>query len=214
MKILIPIATLLVILATNTHAQQGLIIRTAEEGDSVIDDRDGQTYGTVKYTVTYPDKTSQSFTWMTRNLNYEMEGSFCYKDIDENCKTYGRLYTWKAANKACPQGWHLPSDEEWYHLAFHYGGNCKCGKYLKSDSELWKRENSRGTNESFFNAMPSGLGSRTDTYFRIGITALFWSSNERDENSAWDWKLTGGTELQRWHGSKMAKNSVRCVKDE
>jgi len=51
-----------------------------------------------------------------------MEDSYCYDGKVENCKTYGRLYTWEAAQRACPEGWHLPSDEEWYHLAFHFGG--------------------------------------------------------------------------------------------
>ncbi len=214
MRRFLPVVLVLAVFMIKLHAQQGLINRVAEQAELFTDDRDGQTYETVKYTVTYPDNSSHSFTWMTRNLNYEMTGSACYNEDSNNCKTYGRLYTWNAANEACPEGWHLPSDEEWYHLAFHYGGNCQCGEFLKSDSELWKRASGPGNNESLFNAMPSGLGSRTGSYHRMGITALFWSSNERDEASAWDWKLTSGTELQRWHGSKLAKNSVRCAKDQ
>lgn len=207
-------AAIFLAVVSTLNGQQGLITRTAEAAAPLTDLRDGNTYETVKYTVTYPDKTSQSFIWTTKNLNYEIEGSTCYNSVDEYCQTYGRLYTWDAANEACPEGWHLPSDEEWYHLAFHYGGNCRCGEFLKSDSTLWKRASGPGNNESLFNAIPSGFGSRTGTYHRKGITALFWSSNERDETSAWDWKLTSGTELQRWHGSKDAKNAVRCVKDE
>jgi len=30
-----------------------------------------------------------------------------------NDKTYGVLYTWYAAQTACPAGWHLPTEEEW-----------------------------------------------------------------------------------------------------
>ncbi len=196
------------------NAQQGQIIRTSEKTETFVDNRDGQHYETVTYTVTYPDKTSNSFTWMSKNLNYKMKGAYSYKDNEENSKIYGRLYTWHAANKACPKGWHLPSDEEWYLLAFHFGGNCKCGKYLKSNSALWKGKESRGTNKSLFNAIPSGMGSRKGTYHRLGWMTIFWSSNERNKNSAWDWKLTGGDELQRWHGSKNARNCVRCVKDK
>ena len=29
-----------------------------------------------------------------------------------NCEGYGRLYTWKAAQNACPNGWRLPTDSE------------------------------------------------------------------------------------------------------
>ncbi|MCU0857650.1 MAG: hypothetical protein MUC65_04515 [Pontiellaceae bacterium] len=32
---------------------------------------------------------------------------------------YGVLYNWPAAMKACPAGWHLPSDEEWTQLVEH-----------------------------------------------------------------------------------------------
>lgn len=31
----------------------------------------------------------------------------------DNFKTYGVLYNWPAAVASCPDGWHLPSDEEW-----------------------------------------------------------------------------------------------------
>jgi uncharacterized protein (TIGR02145 family) len=194
-------------------AQQGLIKRTSEKSADFTDPRDGQQYETVTYTVTYPDNTGESFTWMTKNLNYKMEGAYAYKDTEENRKTHGLLYTWDAAQKACPSGWHLPSDEEWYHLAFHFGGNCKCGKALKSDSAEWRTVKNKGTNKSLFNALPSGMGSKNGTYYRLGWMAIFWSSNERNASSAWDWKLTSGDELQRWHGSKKARNSVRCVKN-
>ena len=212
MRISIPIL-LFLLLTIYSYAQQGQIIRTSEASDSFIDHRDGQLYKTVKYKVIYPDKSSHSFTWMSSNLNYSMEGAYCYKDKSEHCKTYGKLYSWEAATRACPEGWHLPSDEDWYHLAFHFGGNCKCGVSLKSDSTLWKAADGRGNNEGLFTVIPSGMGSKSGTYHRLGWMAIFWSSNERDEQTAWDWKFTSGSELQRWFGSKQAKNSVRCIKD-
>ena len=204
---------LLLFLPILANAQQGQIIRTTEQSDTFIDDRDRQTYETVEYKVIYPDQSSYSFTWMSSNLNYAMENSYCYDDKTENCKIYGQLYTWEAAQEACPEGWHLPSDEDWYHLAFHFGGNCKCGTFLKSDSTLWKGKDHRGTNEGLFNALPSGLGSKSGTYYRLRWIAIFWSSDERDVDTAWDWKFKDRSELQRWFGSKQAKNSVRCVKD-
>lgn len=45
--------------------------------------------------------------WMAENLNEPTEGSFCYDNDPQNCKKYGRLYTFGAAQKACPAGWHL-----------------------------------------------------------------------------------------------------------
>ncbi len=33
-----------------------------------------------------------------------------------NAEAYGFLYNWKTACEVCPDGWHLPSDDEWKEL--------------------------------------------------------------------------------------------------
>lgn len=67
------------------------------------DKRDGKVYFI---------KPVKNFAVMTSNLNYKVSDSYCYDDKESNCKKYGRLYTWKAALKACPEGWSLPSIAE------------------------------------------------------------------------------------------------------
>lgn len=74
--------------------------------------------------------------WMTENLNVgnmisssssatnnDTIEKYCYGDDSLQCQIKGGLYTWDemmgysqdAYNKGiCPEGWHLPSDEEWY----------------------------------------------------------------------------------------------------
>ena len=145
-------------------------------------------------------------------MNYETDGSFCYNDDETNCDIYGKLYTWKAAMTACPDGWRLPNDEDWYQLSFHFGGNCSSGYALKSTSDLWKNVNYRGTNSSLFSALPAGTGGGNGGYFGLGRAAIFWSATDRDEETTWDWKFIRESELQRWYGSKQAKHCVRCVK--
>lgn len=185
---------------------------------SFVDSRDKNTYETVTYRVTnskqaitdndeyatYVNKEPRKFkvsfkngmpasmTWMIKNLNFKTATSKCKYETDANCESYGRLYTWDTAKKACPSGWHLPSDNEWYTLASLYDGVSLAGQHLKS-------KDLRGTNKSLFN---------------ITKPTIFWSSSELDVTSAFDWKVNfRWIKLQRWKGGKKAYNAVRCVKD-
>ena len=79
------------------------------------DARDGKIYKTVKI---------GDQVWMAENLNYDAgEGSWCYKDSLSNCEKYGKLYTWEAARRSAPKGWHLPSKEEFETLLNSLGGS-------------------------------------------------------------------------------------------
>ena len=55
---------------------------------TMMDDRDGKEYKTFSFT--YKDTT---WTWFAENLNYAVDGSWCYDDDPSNCETYGRLYS-------------------------------------------------------------------------------------------------------------------------
>lgn len=52
--------------------------------------------------------------WMSRNLNFKMfDDAMCRNDNPADCKAFGRMYNWKSAETICPEGWRLPSLEEW-----------------------------------------------------------------------------------------------------
>jgi uncharacterized protein (TIGR02145 family) len=80
-----------------------------------VDSRDGQSYDIV---------TIGTQTWFAENLNFDTgdNTSACYDDNSENCFIYGRLYTGESALTSCPDGWHLPSKEEWETLIDYLGG--------------------------------------------------------------------------------------------
>jgi len=59
---------------------------------------------------------------MAENLKYGAEVvAWCYDDNFQNCNKYGRLYNWSAAKKVCPNGWHLPTNNEFDTLISHVG---------------------------------------------------------------------------------------------
>lgn len=192
----------------------------AQEIGTFIDKRDGQAYTTVIYDIRHSKDSVSSMTWMAENLNYRTENSYCYDDFDSNCDIMGRLYSWSSAMKVCPQGWHLPNDEEWYSLANLYGGVEKAGTHLKSSSNLWAR-GGKGTNKSLFNVMPFGAGTKVGKgttmggYYSFGLSTQFWSSSEKNELDAWDWGLhLNRDKISRWEGRKETiLNCVRCVQD-
>ncbi|MDR0517378.1 MAG: hypothetical protein LBH25_10090 [Fibromonadaceae bacterium] len=139
---------------------------------SFIDPRDGKTYKTIKI---------GSQTWMAENLKYEAESS---KSI--NSEKYGLLYNWDTAMKACPEGWHLPSDAEWNKLINFSGGKEVAGKKLKAISG-WSDQyyksgewagSGNGTDNYGFSARPGGYcysdGKPFDLVDKIGV---WWSSS-------------------------------------
>jgi len=178
----------------------------------LTDARDNKTYKTVKIGAQ---------TWLAENLNYEAKGSKCHgegglvynektekhditlsnAEIQANCKKYGRLYNWKTALKACPSGWHLPTNEEWKILTEVVGGDSTAGKNLKATSG-WndyepsefnyfsggtfynsERTSGNGTDAYGFSAMPgyrSGIGF--DTFERLGVAGDWWTSSEDEMN--------------------------------
>lgn len=140
----------------------------------MTDSRDGQIYKTVKI---------GDQIWMAENLNFKVDSSYCYNDSAKYCTKYGRLYSWAAANRACPDGWHLPTIDEFETLFDAVGGESIAGKKLKSASG-WKNDGN-GTDGFGFTALPAGIRYGKDIYYNYeGDHANFWSSVKNGSDSA------------------------------
>jgi len=181
------------------------------------DPRDGQTYKTISFKNPL---TGATVTWMAQNLNYKIQGSYAYDENDSNRKQLGLLYTWEAAKKACPKGWHLATDSEWSMLVTKFGGTDKAGASLKS-TEGWD-ENGNGTNSSGFNGFPGGMRKLADSRnIFVGSLGYWWTSTPTGkEGKAWEWNMHyGGSDQKnrskvfRFDGNVSNGHSVRCVRD-
>ncbi|MBR3669243.1 MAG: fibrobacter succinogenes major paralogous domain-containing protein [Fibrobacter sp.] len=207
------------------------------EYGTLTDERDGQTYKTVKI---------GDQVWMAENLNYSdsaktasLKGkSWCYDNDSDNCVKYGRLYTWAAAIDSvkffteksldcgygktcalpdtvqgiCPSGWRLPRKADWETLFSAVGGQGTAGKILKTQTG-WNN-NGNGMDAVGFSGWPAGDGNGRGSSNFKGDGTYFWSSTESSEHGAYFVSLyyrIDSTFLN--HNDKDYAYSVRCVKE-
>ena len=149
------------------------------------------------------------------------EGAYCYLSNDSsiNAETFGALYNWHAVDDSrhiAPEGWHIPSNNDWQILLDYLGGEESAGGAMKSPgSEYWANPNVGATNSSGFTALPVGSRNYSSGNFEDQQTrAYFWSSTEEDLNNAWYLLLFDYTPLAIQNSFyKLNGYSVRCVKD-
>ncbi|MCL2183802.1 MAG: fibrobacter succinogenes major paralogous domain-containing protein [Chitinispirillia bacterium] len=177
---------------------------------SFTDKRDGKKYRTVKI---------GKQTWMAENLNYKTVESVCYDNEESNCQEYGRLYDWDDAMKACPAGWHLPSDDEWWVLTDFVGGKKTAGTKLKSKTgwfadKYMDKGYKAATDDYGFSALPGGVGYSDGSFDIAGSNGGWWSATASDANYAWgrymDYNLEG---VGRNGLDKSFLFSLRCSQD-
>lgn len=143
---------------------------------------------------------------------------------------FGVFYNWPAAMNGagtsagtpggiqgvCPEGWHLPSDEEWDILVVFLGGEYTAGKEMKSTKgwNNYEGVSGKGNNSSGFNALAAGERRNGGGFFELGYCALFWSSTNYGEYSAWYRNLWyNHIGVNRYMSNKRYGFSVRCVRN-
>ena len=173
----------------------GSAIAAPQKG-TMKDPRDGKNYKTVKI---------GNQTWMAENMNFATPMSSCYWGFPDNCKKSGRLYGWQAALfNACPDGWHLPTKEEFEKLIEAVGGRTSAKKMLKSKSG-WKNGDN-GTDAFGFSVLPAGVGY-LGFYDQGGKGGFFWSSTLKCGQG-----VAFGDDWSSDTVNVMMEMSVRCLK--
>ena len=151
--------------------------------------------------------------WTTRNLSVQLVPSYCYADSEQNCRRYGRLYTWDSARRACQSlgdGWRLPTEDEWRQLSKQYGGmHDDAADGGKAAYEALLIGGSSG-----FDALLGGGRSSTGEYARQEAHGFYWTASESDSSSALFYNFGHGTMAlyRQTGGEKEQAFSVRCVR--
>jgi len=191
----------------------------------------------------YPNVLIGDQCWMAKNLNYDAQGNdWCYNYNPINCTGYGRLYDWhtimngeSASNLVpsgrrgiCPEGWHVPSDNEWKILEgtvdTQFGvGDAEweklsewrghdAGKRLKST--LGWHGSGAGTDDFGFRAVHSGMNDGAGFFNDLGDKGYFWTSTEINwEASQYRSLSYDSDQIERNIFLKSFAFSLRCVKD-
>ncbi|MCF8232634.1 MAG: hypothetical protein K9J27_10635 [Bacteroidales bacterium] len=204
--------------------------------------------------VTYHSKQYQTVQiynqcWLKENLDvgvqitgHDMKDNdtiekFCYNNNPVNCSKYGGLYQWSemmgysivpGSQGICPDGWHIPTDEEWMMLE-----GAADSLYNYPDQE-WQQTDRRGYDAAYklrsdslggdwpgsdiygFSILPGGYRFDSATYYTLNLAGLFWTSSEADRNHIWDRGFDNYYD-KVFRGKNPHKDwafSIRCVKGD
>ncbi len=195
---------------------------------SAVEDIDNNTYNTVQIGIQ---------CWMKENLKVAKnpEGvpitRYCYNNDNKICDTDGGLYDWNTAMNnsiqeraqgICPDGWHMPTDSEWYTLEKGLAINIDTclsdrGKEYEGSVGGCKPAGEKLVlgGSSGFDAILSGYrypeGNWNPMFDRREIEAAFWSSAEQGD-SAWN-RYLNQSDSYRYKNEKGYGFSIRCLKD-
>ncbi|WP_173474900.1 FISUMP domain-containing protein [Fibrobacter succinogenes] len=195
--------------------------------DHFVDERDGNDYEIVQIGDRF---------WMAENLNYKMDSSWCYDNEEKNCQKFGRLYQWREAISACPDGWMLPSFDDFFSLVNYVDSvmngkknvlerectwacgqlSVSAGKYLKTQAEWIGLGN--GTDLFGFSAKPAGFLSQGDTqnhFTWMNEKTFYWSTKISDyEKNPFIFLLSSDDVVDFYSVSPRSGVSIRCVKSK
>jgi uncharacterized protein (TIGR02145 family) len=131
---------------------------------------------------------------------------------------YGKLYNGFAISDTsgiCPEGWHIPSFDEWTSLIMCLGGHDNAGGYMKEEGTAhWSNPNKTMLAESTF-ALPGGNRNRNGIFSPRGQSCQWWASKVPESDDFQGISLTNETTAATVIApDKNAGLSVRCMRNE
>ena len=165
-------------------------------------------------------RNGDNITHITTNSDWPNDTDGAYGDYNNNptnSDTYGRLYNWYAVDNSsglCPEGWHVPTSEEYNALKTHLGTNA--GQKMKeAGTEHWN-STTTGTdsNSSGFTALPAGLRIYNNGAFsNLGVYNYLWVSDSSGSRANYWYLQRNVTTFRTYNVYKNYGFSVRCLKD-
>jgi uncharacterized protein (TIGR02145 family) len=147
-------------------------------------------------------------------------GAWCYfENKDVNGNRFGKLYNWYAIQdprQLAPEGYHIPTNEEWDTLIANLGGDVKAGGKMKEKgTKNWSIPNEKANNSSKFSALPGGFRWAENGFYGVFNKCSFWSSSEFKVDLAKERSISNASgSVILSYCDKRQGSAVRCVKNK
>lgn len=178
--------------------------------DEFVDERDGRVYKTIDYGAM--TIMAQNMAFADSEMLPALRGnSWCYDDIPENCEKGGRLYSWNAANKVCPEGWNLITMSQ---ISFVTEGGGQSAQRHKSISGWF--DDGGGSDIAGYSVLPAGMMADGE-FVNGGYVGYLWMRYDEDYYAVWHYAQVYSYDKPTSERKAFPDNfgaSVRCVKYE
>jgi uncharacterized protein (TIGR02145 family) len=145
----------------------------------------------------------------------EEQPAWCYYQNDpESGERYGILYNYYAVNDSrgiAPNGWRVPSSEDWKDLQKYLGNKKEFCMKIKSE-QTWK-ENVEESSPVGFNALAAGGRDLFGNFFSLGSFTAFWIGSNDGKTPAKRSVVCSDVYVGRNLNDKRNGFSVRCIKE-
>lgn len=201
-----------------------------------VTDIDGNIYNTVTIgtqcwmlenlkTTKYRNGDPIQHVMDSTTLSSISTGAYCEYGFNSiNSMVYGKMYNLFSiidSRNIAPDGWHVPTQQDWETLITYLGGDDEAGGKLKEEGTSHWISPNYASNSSYFTALPGGGSYDIGTFGGKETLALFWSSTivpggtSEPEDHGYYILLQNNSNAvtTSGYGRGMCALSVRCVKD-